>query len=101
MPDEGISGGNGKGLLAMWTDFLREVAIDEPGAATWEDDGSVDGEVVVLIGGQQPLVLAAHDAPGRLKQHTFPAVKAEKVRITVLRRKGTVKIAEFGVYAAD
>ena len=40
-------------------------------------------------------------APGRLKQHTFPAVKAEKVRITVLRHNGTVKIAEFGVYAAD
>lgn len=39
-------------------------------------------------------------APGRLKQHTFPAIKADKVRITVLRRKGTVKIAEFGVYAA-
>ena len=39
-------------------------------------------------------------APGRLKQHTFPAVKAEKVRITVLRHQGTVKIAEFGVYAA-
>lgn len=39
-------------------------------------------------------------APGRLKQHTFPAVKAEKVRITVLRHNGTVKIAEFGVYAA-
>lgn len=38
-------------------------------------------------------------APGRLKQHTFPAVKAEKVRITVLRHQGTVKIAEFGVYA--
>ena len=37
---------------------------------------------------------------GRLKQHTFPAVKAEKVRITVLRYQGTVKIAEFGVYAA-
>ena len=38
--------------------------------------------------------------PGRLKQHTFPSVKAEKVRITVLRHQGTVKIAEFGVYAA-
>ena len=37
--------------------------------------------------------------PCRLKQHTFPAVKAEKVRITVLRHKGEVKIAEFGVYA--
>ena len=37
-------------------------------------------------------------AAGRLKQHTFPAVKAEKVRITVLRHQGTVKIAEFGVY---
>ena len=36
--------------------------------------------------------------PCRLKQHTFPAVKAEKVRITVLRHKGEVKIAEFGVY---
>ena len=36
---------------------------------------------------------------GRLKQHTFPAVKAEKVRITILRHKGEVKIAEFGVYA--
>lgn len=38
-------------------------------------------------------------AAGRLKQHTFPAVKAEKIRITVLRHHGTVKIAEFGVYA--
>lgn len=36
--------------------------------------------------------------PCRLKQHTFPAIKAEKVRITVLRHKGEVKIAEFGVY---
>ena len=35
----------------------------------------------------------------RLKQHTFPAIKAEKVKITILRHKGEVKIAEFGVYA--
>lgn len=38
-------------------------------------------------------------AEGRLKQHLFPAVKAEKVRITILRHQGTVKIAEFGIYA--
>ena len=68
MPDEGIPGGDGKGLLAMWTDLLREVAIDEPGTASWENDGSVDREVVVLVGDQQTLVLAARDAPGNLKQ---------------------------------
>lgn len=36
--------------------------------------------------------------PCRVKQHHLPATKAEKVRITVTKHKGTVKIAEFGVY---
>jgi hypothetical protein len=36
----------------------------------------------------------------RVKQHRFAPVKAEKVRIIVTRHQGTVKIAEFGVYAA-
>lgn len=35
----------------------------------------------------------------RVKQHRFAPVKAEKVRIIVTRHQGTVKIAEFGVYA--
>ena len=35
----------------------------------------------------------------RIKQHHLPATKAEKVRITVTKHKGTVKIAEFGIYA--
>lgn len=38
------------------------------------------------------------DANG-LKQHLFPAQKAEKVRITITKHKGNVKIVEFGVYA--
>ena len=37
---------------------------------------------------------------GRLKQHTFNAVKAEKIRMTILRHKGEVQIAEFGVYSS-
>ena len=37
----------------------------------------------------------------RLKQHRFPAIRAEKVRITITRFRGTVKIAELGVYAAQ
>lgn len=37
--------------------------------------------------------------PCRVKQHHFPAIKAEKVRITVTRHQGTVKIQELGVYS--
>ena len=53
-----------------------------------------------LNGKKWTTLFEGHAAPGRLKQHTFPTVKAEKVRITVLRHNGTVKITEFGVYAA-
>ena len=34
----------------------------------------------------------------RVKQHRFPPVKAEKVRITITRHQGKVAIAELGVY---
>ncbi|MBQ8454781.1 MAG: alpha-L-fucosidase [Bacteroidaceae bacterium] len=34
----------------------------------------------------------------RVKQHRFPPVKAEKVRITVTRHHGTVALTEVGVY---
>lgn len=37
--------------------------------------------------------------PCRVKQHFFAPTKADKVRITVTRHEGTVKIAELGVYA--
>lgn len=37
--------------------------------------------------------------PCRVKQHRFPAIKAEKVRITVTRHSGVVKIQELGVYS--
>lgn len=36
----------------------------------------------------------------RLKQHTFPAVKAEKVRITFLHPEDEVRIADSCVYSA-
>jgi hypothetical protein len=51
-----------------------------------------------LKGGKWTTLFEGKANPCRLKQHTFPAVKAEKVRITILRHKGEVKIAEFGVY---
>jgi len=39
------------------------------------------------------------DAPEcRVKQHRFPPVKAEKVRITITRHEGKVALAEVGVY---
>ena len=34
----------------------------------------------------------------RVKQHRFPAVKAEKVRITVMRHHGKLALSEVGVY---
>ena len=52
-----------------------------------------------LQGGKWTTLFEGKANPCRLKQHTFPAVKAEKVRITILRHKDEVKIAEFGVYA--
>ena len=52
-----------------------------------------------LQGGKWTTLFDGKADPCRLKQHTFPAVKAEKVRITILRHKDEVKIAEFGVYA--
>ena len=52
-----------------------------------------------LKGGKWTTIFEGKANPCRLKQHSFPAVKAEKVRITVLRNKGEVKIAEFGIYA--
>ena len=52
-----------------------------------------------LKGGKWTTLFEGKAQACRLKQHTFPAVKAEKVRITVLRHKGEVSIAEFGVYA--
>lgn len=36
--------------------------------------------------------------PCRCKQHHFPSTRASKVRITITKHEGTVKIAEFGVY---
>ena len=52
-----------------------------------------------LKGGKWTTLFEGKANPCRLKQHTFPAVKAEKVRITILRHKDEVNIAEFGVYA--
>ena len=36
--------------------------------------------------------------PCRVKQHSFPSVKAEKVRLTIIRHQGKVALSEVGVY---
>lgn len=49
--------------------------------------------------GKWTTLFAGEADPCRVKQHHLPATKADRVRITVTRHEGTVKIAEFGVYA--
>lgn len=51
------------------------------------------------VGGEWKLLFEGKADSCRCKQHHIPATKADKVRITVTKHKGTVKIAEFGVYA--
>lgn len=51
-----------------------------------------------IKGGKVTILHDGEASSGRLLQHRFSPVRADKVRITVTRHKGVVKIAEFGVY---
>ena len=67
-----------------------------------EQKGSMLAYKLIYMHGKRWHPLFDGTAPEcRVKQHRFASVKAEKVRIIVTRHQGTVKIAEFGVYAAD
>lgn len=67
-----------------------------------EQKGSMLAYKLIYMHGKRWHPLFDGTAPEcRVKQHRFASVQAEKVRIIVTRHQGTVKIAEFGVYAAD
>ena len=51
-----------------------------------------------IKGGKVTILHDGEASSGRLLQHRFSPVRADKVRITVTRHKGVVKIAELGVY---
>ncbi len=54
-----------------------------------------------LNGNKWQTIYEGEADPCRVKQHRFPTVKADAVRITVTRHQGTVKLAEVGVYKAE
>ena len=49
-------------------------------------------------GGKWYTIFEGAAPEGRLKQHRFAPVKAEKVRITITRHKGKLALSEVGVY---
>lgn len=66
---------------------------------TEEQEGSLIAYRIEYKRGHRWHLLYEGDAPScRVKQHRFPPVKAERVRLTVTRHRGKVALAEVGVY---
>ena len=64
-----------------------------------ETKGSMQAYRLMYFQGNRWHPLFNGDAPEcRVKQHRFPPVKAEKVRIIVTRHQGKLAISEVGVY---
>ena len=63
-----------------------------------EQKGSMQQYRLEYKSGKEWHTLFEGSQEGRLKQHTFNPVKAEKVRITIPRHKGKLAISEVGVY---
>ena len=73
--------------------FNRIVILEEKAGVIQEY------KLEALYNGKWTTLFNGKADPCRCKQHLLPPTKAEKVRITVTKHEGTVKIAEFGVYA--
>ena len=64
-----------------------------------EQKGSMQAYRIIYMQGKRWHPLFSGDAPEcRVKQHRFPPVKAEKVRIIVTRHQGKLALSEVGVY---